>query len=96
MACQSFEWNTGGARLLDSRELLWSVPPISLATMTCNTAWEVKVLRLVAEGAQTRKFARQLHLTEPTVRFHVHNLFTKLGVNRRTQLASVAQQRGLL
>ena len=60
------------------------------------TAREVDVLHLVAEGCSNQEIARQLHLTEPTVRFHVHNLFTKLGVTRRTQLVSVARQRGLL
>ncbi len=64
--------------------------------MTCNTARELDVLHLVAEGCSNQEIARQLYLTESTVRFHVHNLFTKLGVIRRTQLVSVARQRGLL
>ena len=96
MACQSFEWNTGGASLLGRRELPWTVLPISLTIMTSNTAREHEFLRLVAAECSNQEIARQLYLTEPTVRFHVHNLFTKLGVNRRTQLVSVARQRGLL
>lgn len=60
------------------------------------TSRELEVLRLVAEGYSNREIAERLYLTEPTVRFHVHNLFTKLDVNRRTQLVSVARQRGLL
>ncbi len=60
------------------------------------TVRELEVLRLVAEGCSNQEIARRLYLTEPTVRFHVHNLFTKLGVSRRTQLVSVARQRGLL
>ncbi len=60
------------------------------------TARELEVLQLVAQGYSNREVAERLYLTEPTVRFHIHNLFTKLGVARRTQLVSVARQRGFL
>ncbi len=60
------------------------------------TVRELEVLRLVGEGCSNQEIAQRLCLTEPTVRFHIHNLFTKLAVSRRTQLVSVARQRGLL
>jgi len=64
--------------------------------MTSDTARERDVLRLVAKGCSNQEIASHLYLAESTVRFHVHNLFTKRGVIRRTQLVSVARQRGLL
>ncbi|MDQ2743844.1 MAG: response regulator transcription factor [Chloroflexota bacterium] len=60
------------------------------------TAQERKVLRLVDDGRSNQEIAEQLYLSEPTVRYHLHNLFTKLGAERRTQLVSIARQRSLL
>lgn len=60
------------------------------------TGRELQILRLVAEGHANREIADRLYTSESTVRFHIHNLFTKLGVKRRTELVSVARQRGLV
>jgi DNA-binding CsgD family transcriptional regulator len=48
---------------------------------------ELKVINLIAEGATNRSVAQRLHLSPHTVKTHVHNAFTKLGITSRAQLA---------
>ena len=50
---------------------------------------ELKVVNLVAQGATNRDVATELHLSLHTVKTHVHNAFTKLGVNSRAQLTQL-------
>jgi DNA-binding CsgD family transcriptional regulator len=50
---------------------------------------ELKVVNLVAEGATNRAVAQRLHITPDTVKAHLHNAFTKLGINSRAQLAQL-------
>jgi ATP/maltotriose-dependent transcriptional regulator MalT len=47
---------------------------------------ELKVVRLIAEGATNRAVGEQLNLSLHTVKTHVHNAFIKLGITSRTQL----------
>jgi DNA-binding CsgD family transcriptional regulator len=48
---------------------------------------ELKVINLIAQGATNRSVATELHLSPHTVKTHVHNAFTKLGITSRAQLA---------
>ena len=50
---------------------------------------ELTVVNLIAQGATNRDVAAQLHLSLSTVKTHVHNAFTKLGINSRTQLTQL-------
>jgi DNA-binding CsgD family transcriptional regulator len=50
---------------------------------------ELQVVNLIAQAATNRDIAAQLHLSLHTVKNHVHNAFTKLGINSRTQLAQL-------
>lgn len=52
------------------------------------TPREQEMLALVAEGKSNTTIARELHLTENTVKFHLRNIYTKLGVTNRTQAAA--------
>jgi DNA-binding CsgD family transcriptional regulator len=52
------------------------------------TESELKVIDLVAKGATNRQVADQLYLSLHTVKTHVHNAFTKLGITSRAQLAT--------
>jgi DNA-binding NarL/FixJ family response regulator len=60
------------------------------------TRRELEVLRLVAKGRSNKLIARELGITEHTVKLHVHNLALKLEVSNRTEAASLylAQKQG--
>lgn len=57
---------------------------------------EMEVLRLLDAGLSNKAIARRMEVTEPTVKFHLKNLYAKLGVSRRTLALSVARSSGLL
>lgn len=59
------------------------------------TPREHEVLRLVARGLSNRLIARELALSEKTVKAHVSAVLSKLGVADRTQAALYAVQHGL-
>lgn len=48
---------------------------------------EMEVAKAIAAGASNKEVARQLNITERTVKAHVSGLFTKLAVSDRLQLA---------
>lgn len=48
------------------------------------TPRQVEILELVAEGWTNRQVARRLEMSEATVRTHLNNIFTRLGVTSRT------------
>lgn len=57
---------------------------------------EREILRLIVRGMTNTEIAKQLYLSEGTVRNHVSALFEKLGVSDRTQAAVVALRQGLV
>ena len=59
------------------------------------TEREAEILRLVARGLSNREIARELWVTEPTVKFHLTRLYRKLGVTSRTAAARWAFAKGL-
>ena len=59
------------------------------------TERELEVLRLVAKGQSNDEIARQLSISEATVRTHVSNVLAKLSLDSRTQAALYALREGL-
>jgi len=57
---------------------------------------ESAILRLLAEGLRSAEIARELHLTESTVRSHLHNTYAKLEVPDRAQAVLKATEMGWL
>ncbi len=55
---------------------------------------ELEVLRLVAAGFSNREIARELYITEGTVKNHISNVLRKLDLRDRTQAAFYAVERG--
>ena len=60
------------------------------------TRRELEILQLVAEGHSNAKLAKQLWVTEQTIKFHLSNVYRKLDVANRTEAARWAQLHGLL
>jgi two-component system NarL family response regulator len=57
---------------------------------------EQQVLELVVKGQSNKEIAARLDITEATVKGHVTNILSKLGVTDRTQAAITALRRGLV
>jgi DNA-binding NarL/FixJ family response regulator len=53
------------------------------------------IVALVAAGASNREVAQRLALAEDTVKHHISNIFDKLGVSNRAELAAYAASHGL-
>ncbi|MGW1052669.1 response regulator transcription factor [Streptomyces sp. NPDC001118] len=58
------------------------------------TAREADVLRLIAEGRSNREIARQLVVSEATVKTHINRIFTKTGSRDRAQAIRYAYTHG--
>jgi DNA-binding NarL/FixJ family response regulator len=70
--------------------------PAQTANGEVLTRREVEILRLAAEGPSNAEMARKLWVTEQTVKFHLSNIYRKLGVANRTEASRWAQVNGLL
>jgi DNA-binding NarL/FixJ family response regulator len=60
------------------------------------TRREVEILKLVAEGNSNAAVAKMLWVTEQTVKFHLSNIYRKIGVSNRTEASRWAQLHDLL
>lgn len=60
------------------------------------TPRELEILRLVASGATNGDVALGLWVTEQTVKFHLRNIYRKLGIANRTQASRFAYLNGLV
>lgn len=60
------------------------------------TAREREVLRLASKGMSNAEIARELFVTEQTVKFHLSNTYRKLGAHNRTEASHRAAQAGIL
>ncbi|GHE11155.1 response regulator [Streptomyces alanosinicus] len=60
------------------------------------SAREREVLALVARGTSNREIARELFISEATVKTHLTHLYTKLGVNDRAAAVAAGYDRGIL
>jgi DNA-binding CsgD family transcriptional regulator len=60
------------------------------------TRRELEVLRHVAAGETNREVAARLWVTDQTVKFHLSNVYRKLGVSNRFEASRWAWEHGLL
>jgi DNA-binding NarL/FixJ family response regulator len=78
------------------------LPPAVAATLAAHatrpelTARELEVLELIVRGLGNKQIAYELRIAEYTVKNHVKNVLSKLGVEDRTQAATSALQRGII
>ena len=60
------------------------------------TERELMIVRAVARGLSNEAIAKELWVAEQTVKFHLTNIYRKLGVSNRTEAARYAFERGLV
>lgn len=60
------------------------------------TSREMEVLELIVKGKTNKEIGAELGVTEGTVKIHINNILSKLGVSDRTQAATFALQRGII
>ena len=59
------------------------------------TVREREVMRLAAEGLSNKAIARQLSVSEGTIKLHLHNIYRKLGIKSRFALATLVHKKVL-
>lgn len=59
------------------------------------TPRELEIVRMVARGLRNRTIAEQLLISEGTVKIHLHNIYQKLEISGRGELAFHARSKGL-
>lgn len=62
-------------------------PSPAAARLATLTERELQVLSSVSQGKQNKIIAAEMELSEHTVKLHIHNMISKLGVNNRTEAA---------
>jgi DNA-binding NarL/FixJ family response regulator len=67
-------------------------PPVLGSLESDLTPREQQVLQLLAQGSENREIAHSLGISERTVKNHITNILTRLGLKNRTQAALWAQR----
>ncbi|CAB3835129.1 response regulator transcription factor [Achromobacter mucicolens] len=70
-------------------------PPPGSAERHRLTARETQIVQWLARGASNKVIARELDVSESTVKIHVQNVLKKLNLTSRVQVAVYAVERGL-
>ncbi len=60
------------------------------------TERETAILKALARGLSNDEIAKELWVTQQTVKFHLTNIYRKLGVKNRTEATRYAYQQGLV
>jgi len=81
-------------RELAARERSFPAPEPRQSLLDLLTPREMEVLKLLAEGCTDREIAHALTIAESTVKNHVSNILSKLGVKNRTQAARIVHEMG--
>ncbi len=60
------------------------------------TQREIEVLQMLAGGMANKTIAKQLQISEHTVKFHISSIFSKLNVSSRTEAVTIGLRQGLI
>ena len=73
-----------------------TAPPTAAAAGPALTEREHTMLAAISRGLSTKAISRELWISEKTVKFHLTNIYRKLGVHNRTGAMRYAYENGLL
>jgi two-component system nitrate/nitrite response regulator NarL len=59
-------------------------------TLAALTDRERQIMHLVSEGLSNKEIGRRLHISDGTIKVHLHHVFQKLEISNRTVLAALA------
>ncbi|MFL5043875.1 MAG: response regulator transcription factor [Xanthobacteraceae bacterium] len=65
---------------------------MSASALSSLSAREREIVSLVANGLSNKEIARQLGLSEGTVKVHLHSIYRRLGIRNRTALAGLVHR----
>ena len=71
----------------------WKTACLELATSNALTDREAEIMALLARGKSTQQIADELVISAYTVRAHTRNIYTKLNVHSRNELAELVNKR---
>ncbi len=95
--CRAIKSAAAGQVQLSPQAAAWLMREVRVPeSPEALTQREIEVLRLMAQGLANKEIARELGIGEKTVKTHVSNILSKLGVLSRTQAALHAIQIGLV
>lgn len=77
-------------------ESMGTVPGDTFPPLEPLSGREESILQLLARGLSNREIAASIHVSENTVKFHLKNVYSKLGVNNRLQAITAARELRLL
>ena len=83
----------GGAQLLDKTEVRLRMQRLKESdegALQSLSPQEYRIFEFLGEGLSNKQIAAEMFLAEKTVKNYVSNLFTKLGISRRTEAAALA------
>lgn len=86
----------GGERYLTPEQVSRTHALTGEATGEALTERELEIVRLMAQGRTSEAIADQLTISANTVRTHLQNIFSKLGVHSKLEAVAAANARGLL
>jgi DNA-binding NarL/FixJ family response regulator len=82
------------ARLLAGRKASRQMVPAEL--FEALTLREIEVLAMLADGLGNKEIARQLGISDNTVKFHLSSIFGKLGATNRTEAVMLGMRHGFI
>ena len=86
---------SGGLPVQPGGQVAHQAGPIGEAPAEDLTEREREVVRLVARGRSNREIAQDLFISHKTVKTHVSNILSKLGVSNRAEAIALSLQHDL-